>query len=153
MDGHESAEPRREGVVVACRRDDGRWLLVRRATTVARAPGKVGFPGGGVERGETQPEAALREMREELAAEVEPVRPFWRAEDEVPGFVLHGWLAELRTPADRLVPDPEEVAEVLWLTPGEAIDHPDAFSGNRSFFEALLGAIDQVVDIDDEAGR
>jgi len=131
----------RHGVVVACRRGDGRWLLVRRATTVARAPGKVGFPGGEIEPGEDQREAARREMREELAAEVELTRRFWRAADQVPGFVLHGWLAELRTPPERLRPDPREVAEVLWLTPGEAVGHVDAFAGNRGFVEALLEAV------------
>lgn len=105
-----------------------------------RAPGKVGFPGGEVEPGEDQRAAARREMREELAAEIEPLRPFWRAADQVPGFVLHGWLATLRTPVEQLRPDPREVAEVLWLTLDEAVDHGDAFAGNRDFVEALLAA-------------
>jgi 8-oxo-dGTP pyrophosphatase MutT (NUDIX family) len=128
----------REGVVVACRRADGRWLLVRRAMRVARAPGRVGFPGGEVEPGESHADAVRRELREELAAEVVPIAPFWRAADQVPGFVLHGWRAELRTDPADLQPDPAEVAEVLWLTPAEAIAHPRAFAGNASFIDALL---------------
>lgn len=109
--------------------------------TVPRAPGKVGFPGGEVEPGESEADAAHREMREELGVEVELLRPFWRADDQVPGFVLRGWLAELRTPAEWVTPDPAEVAEVLWLTADEAVEHVDAFSGNRAFVAALLAAV------------
>lgn len=133
--------PNRQGVIVACQRGDGRWLLVRRAAGLARAPGKVGFPGGGVEPGETQPLAAIREMREELDAEVTPVRSFWRHAGQVPGFVLYGWLAELHTPVESLRPDPREVAEILWLTADEAVEHPDAFAGNGAFIEALRAAV------------
>jgi 8-oxo-dGTP pyrophosphatase MutT (NUDIX family) len=51
---------RTEGVVVACRRSDGRWLLIRRSALVRR-PLRVCFPGGWIETGESQAEAVARE--------------------------------------------------------------------------------------------
>jgi len=50
---------------------DGRVLIVRRAR--APAPGLYTLPGGGVELGETLEQAAIREIREETALEIEPV--------------------------------------------------------------------------------
>ena len=47
---------------------DGRVVLLRRA--IAPAYGKWVFPGGYVDRGETVPEAAVRETREEAGVEV-----------------------------------------------------------------------------------
>lgn len=129
------------GVIVACCRADGRWLLVRRAEGLRRAPGLVGFPGGQVEAGETQEQTLVREMQEELAAEVRPIRPFWEADDQVPGFTLYGWLAELVTPIEQLRANADEVAEILWLTSDEAIDHPQAFSGNASYVQALIQTV------------
>ena len=49
------------GVIVACYRNDGRWLLIRRSAHV-QAPGRVCFPGGWVEANESQEEAVVREM-------------------------------------------------------------------------------------------
>jgi 8-oxo-dGTP diphosphatase len=50
---------------------DGKVLIVRRAR--APAGGLYTLPGGGVEVGETLPEAVIREVREETALTVEPV--------------------------------------------------------------------------------
>jgi len=66
-----------EGIVVACRRPDGRWLFIRRSATVRR-PLRVCFPGGWIEAGESQAEAVVREMREELHADAVPVRCVWQ---------------------------------------------------------------------------
>lgn len=128
------------GVVVACAHPsgDGRWLLVRRAATLRRAPGKVGFPGGQVEAGETLEQAAKREMLEELNVQVEIGDEFWTDRSYVSGFVLHGLRG--RIVGGRLRAAPGEIAEVLWLTAAEAVSHPNAFEGNGSFVRALLSA-------------
>jgi 8-oxo-dGTP pyrophosphatase MutT (NUDIX family) len=107
---------------------------------VRRAPGKVGFPGGSVEPGETQAQAVVREMAEELSVHVRPIEAIWSADDQVPGFVLVGWRAELLTPADRIVADPAEVAEVLWLSTDALLAHADGFENNHLFLEALEAA-------------
>ena len=103
---------RLHGVVAAIRREDGRWLCIRRSLHVA-APGKVCFPGGAVEVGEDLAAAIVREMREELGVLVKPLRQCWRWEASDRPLTLFGWTAELLDGVLR--PEPTEVAEILWL--------------------------------------
>jgi 8-oxo-dGTP pyrophosphatase MutT (NUDIX family) len=123
------------GVVVACQRTDGRWLMIRRSATVP-APLRVCFPGGWVDDGETQTAAVVREMREELRAEVDPVRCVWRHDFAERPLTLWGWRAELKSPV--LVPNPAEVHEVLWLMATEVVNHPDVLPHTDRFIAALL---------------
>jgi 8-oxo-dGTP diphosphatase len=132
---HLQPDGRIHGAVVGCARDDGRWLLIRRSASVP-SPLKVCFPGGGVDRGEAHPEAAVREMREELGVEVELIRCVWHFELDHANTTLWGWRAVLGS--SKLVPDPAEVDEILWLTPSEVRQHPDALSSTAPFLEALL---------------
>ena len=55
---------------------DGRYLAIRRAAGV-RVPNTWCFPGGEIEDGETQEEALVREMQEELGVRCRPVEPCW----------------------------------------------------------------------------
>jgi 8-oxo-dGTP pyrophosphatase MutT (NUDIX family) len=124
------------GVVAAIHRPaDDRWLLIRRSATVA-APLKVCFPGGGVEIGESIEAAVVREIREELGVQIQPIKHCWTWDHPERPLKLFGWIAVL-TGGD-LRPDPAEIAEILWLTAEEAIHHPDALSSNRSFVECLV---------------
>lgn len=126
-----------KGVVVAIHRPDGRWLMIRRSRHVP-APLKVCFPGGMVEPGESLPDAAIREMREELGIQVRPIRQVWRAEIVQRRLTLFGWIAEMS--ADQNIqPNEAEVAEILWLTPEEGSSHPDALPTNAAFIAALKG--------------
>jgi 8-oxo-dGTP pyrophosphatase MutT (NUDIX family) len=129
---------RTEGIIVACQRADGRWLFIRRSATVRR-PLRVCFPGGWIEAGESQQNAAVREMREELGAEIVPIRCLWQQLFGEPSRTLWGWLAELTSTS--LVPNPSEVHEVLWLTPEEAVQHPDVIPGTEDFLAALQRAL------------
>ena len=126
---------RLHGVAVAIRRADGRCLAIRRSRHVS-APLKVCFPGGAVELGESQPDAVIREMREELGILVRPVRCFWSWRDPGSLLTLFGWIGEQVD--GTLSPDPLEIEEVLWLTPNEIAEHPDALRTNRDFVAALL---------------
>lgn len=102
----------RRGVVAVILRGD-RFLVIRRSQEVT-APGKLCFPGGGIEPGETEPETLQREMLEELAIEVAPVRRLWRSVTPW-GTKLAWWLADLPD-AMQPDPDPSEVSEVFWMT-------------------------------------
>jgi 8-oxo-dGTP diphosphatase len=128
------SDGRVHGVVAGCRGEDGRWLCIRRGRRVA-APLKVCFPGGGIEAGESQPTALIREMREELGAEVRPIARVWHWEKPDGRLVLWGWTAQLLSASLR--PDPQEVAEILWLTSRQAVEHPDAMPTNRLFVAQL----------------
>jgi 8-oxo-dGTP diphosphatase len=93
-----------------------RLLIIKRSLTVT-APGKLCLPGGTIEEGESEPQTLVREMREELEIDVEPVRLCWRSVTPW-GTTLAWWLASLDD-AITPVPNPAEVAEFHWLLPHE----------------------------------
>lgn len=132
------SDGRVHGVVVACRRGDGRWLCIRRSAAVA-APLKVCFPGGAIEVDETQESAVVREMQEELRVSVRPLRCIWRWDSPTTDLTLWGWIAELLD--GQITPNDMEVAEVLWLAPDEAAGHPDGLPSNPHFVSCLINEL------------
>ena len=111
MNSPKPSTRRKRGVVGVIFRQE-RLLIIRRSMTVT-APGKLCLPGGGIEAGESESEALVREMREELTIDVDPVRLCWRSVTPW-GTNLAWWLArldDLVTP----VANPDEVAEVHWM--------------------------------------
>ena len=101
----------RRGVIGIILRDEA-FLVIRRSQKVT-APGLLCFAGGGIEAGESESEALVREMQEELALEVQPVGCVWRSVTSW-GTRLAWWTASI--PADaQPVPNPDEVAEFMWL--------------------------------------
>lgn len=139
---HESvdsdARPIRRGVVAVIVRQS-RLLVIRRSQHVA-APGALCFPGGGIEAGETEEEALVRELREELGVDVRPMRPLWR---NVTAWRvdLTWWLAEMNHDAEPS-PAPAEVDSICWLTRDELAAAHGLLESNRLFLDALAqGAI------------
>ena len=129
----------RHGVAVAVRREDGKYLMVRRSRHV-HSPLAVCFPGGMVEEGETQERAVAREMFEELGVRVTPLRAVWQHQWPERNLLLFGWEARLE-PGQQLRADEKEIAEVLWLSPDEGCAHPDALPTNRNFIQSLCGDV------------
>lgn len=128
-------DPGRQGVVavVLCR---GRFLVIRRSSQVV-APGAFCFPGGGIEDGESEPEALVREIREELGAAVRPLRRVWQS--VTPWKVqLSWWLSRLEEDAV-LTPNPAEVASVHWFTAEEMARLDGLLESNHEFLRALAG--------------
>jgi len=134
-------DPDRRGVIGVVLRG-GRMLVIRRGPDVV-APGRYCFPGGGIEPGESEPEALVREFREELGVAIVPIRPIWQS--VAPWQVrLSWWRAELPEQAT-LRPDPAEVASVHWLTPAELAKLPEdeSLPSNFAFLAAVAaGQID-----------
>jgi len=104
--------------VVICD-DAGSVLVVRKQGT-----SRFMLPGGKIEEGETPAQAAIRELHEEVGADLDSHRLAllgeWTAPAaNEPGLSVHGhiyehpWVAGLRARA--------EIEEVLWL-------HPDAMA-------------------------
>lgn len=121
--------------VVAVARDGARFLVIRRGATV-RAPGKICFPGGHVEPGESELDAVVRECREEIALAVEPRECVWRSVSPW-GAALAWWTVDI-VDASPPVPHPVEVAEILWLSAAEMLGDPALLEGNRTFVEAVV---------------
>lgn len=127
-------------MIVGLRRDDGRWLLIRRSEHVA-APLKVAFPGGAIEPGEDQRTCAVREVREELGIDIEPGEQVWRHDFDDKPLTLWGYSGRIANGrAIEPKPNAHEVVEVLWLTPAEIAAHPDALPKSDRFAAALEAA-------------
>ena len=113
---------------------EGRVLAARR-TAPAAAAGRWEFPGGKVDPGETEIEALVREVEEELGVTVSVER--WLAGEEPIGpYVLRVALTTL----ERGEPRPSEHDEVRWLGAGE-LDEVDWLDGDRPF----LGEVETVL--------
>jgi len=125
---------RREAIVAVLRRD-GRVLVVRRGPDVAR-PGYWQPLSGKLEPGETQQQALVREVHEEIGLTVSPGTKVWESLTDDGHFRLHWWTAENST--DDPVPDGDEVTEARWVTPEEYLALTPVFEGDREFFERIL---------------
>ena len=123
------------GVIVGCQHQDGRWLLIRRSALVV-APLRVCFPGGGIDADEKQPDTVVREMQEEVGAKVTPLNCVWHVVWPEKNLTLWGWHAELAS--SEVIANPEEVAEILWLSPEEIRSHPDIMPGTELFLASLI---------------
>jgi 8-oxo-dGTP diphosphatase len=129
------SDGRVHGVVFGCRREDGRWLMIRRSNTVSILPLKVCFPGGGAMRGEALEDACIREGLEELGVLITPIKQVWRHDFPDRPMTLFGYLAKLGPGPLQL--EPAEIAEVFWLSQGEALALTDGVATNQGFLEAL----------------
>ncbi|MGA2064416.1 MAG: NUDIX domain-containing protein [Thermoguttaceae bacterium] len=126
-------QPGRRGAVAVIPRDD-RVLVIRRSRSVV-APLTYCFPGGGIEEGESEQSAVVREVREEIGVVVRPVRRLWQC--VTPWKVeLAWWLAEMPAQA---VPaaNPAEVESIHWVTPGQMAQLPGLLESNRLFLDLL----------------
>lgn len=112
----------------------GRFLVIRRSAAVV-APGAYCFPGGGIEAGETEEQALVREFREELGATIVPVRRVWRSTTRWQ-VELAWWLGDLAIDG-ALEINPAEVDSVHWLAPDEMLALVELLDSNRDFLRAL----------------
>ena len=127
MSGH------REGVVVVVRQAN-RLLVIRRAENIL-AGGAWCFVGGGIEPGESQPDAVVREFLEEVGGHVRPIRKVWEYRRPDGLLRLHWWLAELLS--EELTPNAAEVSELRWETPDKILRLPGLLDGNREFLAGM----------------
>jgi len=114
---------------------EGRVLLVRRSTSMARAPGRWAYPGGFVELGESAEQAALRETAEEACV---PAR--------ITGIVgrphtirdPHHLVMAFRGEADHEPLAGDEVDAVRWFAPDDIPWDEIAFPSTAVALRALL---------------
>ncbi len=88
-------------------------ILTRRSSQLRKHPGQWAFPGGRLDPGETPDQTALREMHEEVAADLPAGRVLGRLDDFVTrsGFVITPVVVWGGTGLT-LAPNPAEVASV-----------------------------------------
>ncbi|MFH8988769.1 (deoxy)nucleoside triphosphate pyrophosphohydrolase [Streptomyces sp. NPDC017940] len=102
-------------VVGAALYDEGRLLAARRSAP-AELAGRWELPGGKVEPGERDEDALVRELREELGVEAEPLARVPGEFDLGRGHVMRVWRARLLAGEPRPLEDHDELR---WLRPGE----------------------------------
>jgi 8-oxo-dGTP diphosphatase len=114
-------------------------LSVRHAPGVAGLHRKWELPGGKIEFGETPDRALVREIREEIGIEIDPLRllPYlqtniWEYEHVVQQVVLAGYECQLKSGNE-----PLESEDVRWFDI-DAIDFATTLPGTREFIGLAL---------------
>ena len=121
------------GAVVSVIFDGERFLTIKRSQEV-KAPGAIGFAGGGVEPDETQADAIVREMQEELGVEVTPVKRVWTCHTPR-GVELNFW--QVRFVGEQEIKlDPNEVEFYAWHTPQSLREQFNLISSAVPFLDA-----------------
>jgi 8-oxo-dGTP diphosphatase len=106
-------------VVAAALVDDAGRLLAARRSAPPDLAGRYELPGGKVEPGESPEHALVRELREELGVDAEPVARVPGEWPLKPGYVLRVWTARILSGT----PEPlEDHDRLRWLAPGETWD-------------------------------
>ncbi|MFJ6695739.1 (deoxy)nucleoside triphosphate pyrophosphohydrolase [Streptomyces sp. NPDC091272] len=111
----------------------GRLLAARRSAPPELA-GRWELPGGKLEPGETPEQALVRELREELGVESEPVARIPGEWPLKPGYVFQVWTARLLSGEPRPLEDHDELR---WLGPDES-DTVDWLDQDRPAMEAAM---------------
>jgi 8-oxo-dGTP pyrophosphatase MutT (NUDIX family) len=125
-----------DGVVAVLVRH-GRVLVIRRAEGVV-------FPGywtplsGRVEPGESQADALVREVHEEVGLVVRAGRKVWECPTSDGHYLLHWWTALLDDDTAEIVPDPREVADFAWIEPAEFERLEPVFEADAEFFREIF---------------
>ena len=122
-------------VVAAIIRHEGKYLCVQRGKSrYAYVSEKFEFPGGKVEAGETQLEALIREIAEELEIEIQAEKHLVSVTHHYPDFsiVLHAWLCQSFTKEIQL----KEHISMQWLLPNE-LHKPDWAAADLPVVKAL----------------
>lgn len=117
------------GVVAVVMRGN-QTLVIRRGPNVPYS-GYVAPLSGRLEPGESEAEAVVREVREEVGLEVIPIRRVWECPSEGGGYDLHWWLAEYA--GGELVLN-EEVSEATWIYPSDFEKLENTFADDRKFY-------------------
>lgn len=115
-------------------RDGERVLMIQRSKTV-RVPLAWCFPGGAIEDGESQVEALVREMREELELVVQPGELLMTQTKHDGRLILYCWSAEIV--GGVLAANPKEVAEARWMTPAEVRVMEGVLPGTAEILETI----------------
>jgi 8-oxo-dGTP pyrophosphatase MutT (NUDIX family) len=123
---------KRAAVAIALTEDDAgegtAFLLTRRAAGLRSHRAQWALPGGRCDAGETQPEAALRELQEELGVRAEACDVLGLLDDYPTrsGYLITPVVVWVATSA-AIVPNPDEVASVHGIAL-DKIEADDAFS-------------------------
>jgi 8-oxo-dGTP diphosphatase len=112
---------------------EGRVLIAQRPPGKHQA-GRWEFPGGKVAPGESETQALVRELHEELGINVTASRPLMRLEHAYPdrSVELSMWIVERFSGTPRGL----DGQNLRWVAPAD-LPHADLLEADRPFIEAL----------------
>ncbi|TCC44667.1 NUDIX hydrolase [Kribbella capetownensis] len=126
--------PQHEAIVAVLRQAD--QVLVIRRGPGACMPGYWAPLSGTLEPGESQQEALVREVQEEIGLAVTPLAKVWESATARGDYLLHWWTAAA-SPGE-VTADPREVSETRWVTPAQFLALEPIFAGDREFFGKIF---------------
>ncbi len=129
-----SPQPARPGLraVIGVIQEQGRFLVIERASHI-RAGGMICFPGGGIESGESDEAALVRELFEELGIRVQAGDRLFQSFNQR-GVELN-WYAATIDAGQVIRPEPTEVASFNWLTRQQMLGLKNLLPSNVEFLE------------------
>ncbi|MCW8132410.1 MAG: NUDIX hydrolase [Planctomycetota bacterium] len=129
--------PDKHGVVAVLQDGAGRHLYIRRALTLARAPGVWCFPGGEVEAGESYAAAVEREVWEEVGLRVCAEAKIHESISPNGVYLLHWMRVRFFGNETTVLANPDEVDAYRWLLPNEALRLDPILPTLRAWLEPL----------------
>jgi mutator protein MutT len=98
---------------------DGKMLLAKRGKKARNERGKWEFPGGAVEFGDTMRDTIIREMKEELGIEIEPIHHLSPIDHIIPDEKQH-WVTSMFiskiVKGEPQIMEPDKCSEIGWFT-------------------------------------
>ena len=126
-------------VVAAVIGKDGKFLICKRGPG-GNCPFLWEFPGGKIEPDETPFEAIIREIKEELSADIEPSEIFCEYPFSYPEKDIYFYFIKAKLVSEKI--EPTFHSETKWLSPFEA-ENLEFCPADISAAEKLKGAFSE----------
>jgi len=124
------------GLISQKRNDEqDQYFLVKSRKNFGKFTGYWYPPGGHLEKGEDEKRALIREIKEELSLEVEPVKKIAETLGDIKDQITHWWVCNLLSNEIKIAE--EEIAEVGWFTK-EDMKIMQLWPATRNFFEKYI---------------
>jgi 8-oxo-dGTP diphosphatase len=123
-------------VVAAVIARDGRYLITQRNAS-AQLPLLWEFPGGRVERGETETEALRREVRGRIGVDVDVGAKVGEHVHEYPSYEVHLTMFACEVKLGQ-TPYPASVNDLRWVTSREFVDYDFPPADEKTMNKLLL---------------
>lgn len=121
-------------VVAAVIRENGKILIAQRPNE-SHLGGQWEFPGGKIETGETQHEALIREIKEELTVDIKPVKLLGEAEHTYPERHVHLFFYDAEIVSGQI--KAVEHQDIRWVKPETMLNY-DLAKGDIGFIKEFL---------------
>jgi mutator protein MutT len=110
---------------------EGKMLLAKRGRKAKNEKGKWEFPGGSVEFGDTMKETIIREMKEELGIEIEPLEHLPAIDHIIPSdgqhWVTSAFISRIVS-GEPTIMEPEKCDKIGWFALTEMKNMVDELS-------------------------